>query len=72
MEKLAWWQTPLILALGRQRQGALSVRDQTGLHNKFPDSQRYIVRPCLKTDEQISMGIIVIFLAHLLFFATGG
>jgi hypothetical protein len=41
----AWWRTPLIPALGRQR--------QPGLQSEFQDSQSYTEKPCLeKTNKQ--------------------
>jgi hypothetical protein len=33
-----WWYTPLITALGRQRQADFSVQGQPGLQSKFQDS----------------------------------
>jgi hypothetical protein len=36
-----WWCTPLILALGRQRQADFWVRGQPGLQSEFQDSQDY-------------------------------
>jgi hypothetical protein len=37
----AWWLTPLIPALGRQRQADFWVRDQPGLQSEFQNSQGY-------------------------------
>jgi hypothetical protein len=48
----AWLHTPLIPALGRQRQ---AVRDQPSLQSEFQDSQGYTEKPCLektKTKKQ--------------------
>jgi hypothetical protein len=36
-----WWPTPLIPALGRQRQVDLWVQGQPGLQSEFQDSQGY-------------------------------
>jgi hypothetical protein len=36
-----WWRTPLILALGRQRQADFWIRCQPGLQSEFQDSQGY-------------------------------
>jgi hypothetical protein len=44
----AWWHTPLIPALGRQRQVDFWVRGQLGLQSEFQDSQGYTEKPCLK------------------------
>jgi hypothetical protein len=43
-----WWCTPLIPALGRQRQVDFSVRGQPSLQNEFQDSQSYTEKPCLE------------------------
>jgi hypothetical protein len=45
MEKLAgrWWRTPLIPALGRQRQAVFWVRGQCGLQSEYQDSLVYRV-----------------------------
>jgi hypothetical protein len=40
--------TPLIPALGRQRQADFSVRGQPGLQSEFQDSQDYTEKPCLE------------------------
>jgi hypothetical protein len=44
----AWWRTPLIPALGRQRQADFWVRGQPGLQSEFQDSQGYTEKPCLE------------------------
>jgi hypothetical protein len=44
----AWWRTPLIPALGRQRQEDFWVRGQPGLQSEFQDSQGYTEKPCLE------------------------
>jgi hypothetical protein len=43
-----WWRTPLIPALGRQRQADFWVRGQPGLQSEFQDSQGYTEKPCLE------------------------
>ena len=43
-----WWHTPLIPALGRQRQEDFWVRGQPGLQSEFQDSQGYTEKPCLE------------------------
>jgi hypothetical protein len=47
-----WWCTPLIPALGRQRQADFLVRGQPGLQSEFQDSQGYTEKPCLKKQKQ--------------------
>jgi hypothetical protein len=48
-----WWHTPLIPALGRQRQVDFWVRGQPDLQSEFQDSQGYTEKPCLeKTNKQ--------------------
>jgi hypothetical protein len=42
-----WWHTPLIPALGRQRQEDFGVRGQPGLQSEFQDSQGYTEKTCL-------------------------
>jgi hypothetical protein len=44
----AWWRTPLIPALGRQRQADFWVWGQPGLQSEFQDSQGYTEKPCLE------------------------
>jgi hypothetical protein len=43
-----WWCTPILPALGRQRQVDFWVRGQPGLQSEFQDSQGYTEKPCLK------------------------
>jgi hypothetical protein len=43
-----WWHTPLIPALGRQRQSDFLVRGQPDLQSEFQESQDYTVKPCLE------------------------
>jgi hypothetical protein len=47
-ERWAWWRTPLIPALRRQRQADFWVRGQPGLQSKFQDSQGYTEKSCLE------------------------
>jgi hypothetical protein len=47
----AWWRTPLIPALGRQRQADFWVRGQPGLPSEFQDSQGYTEKPCLEKNH---------------------
>ena len=48
-----WWWTPLIPALGRQRQEDFWVQGQPGLQSEFQDSQGYTEKLCLeKTQKQ--------------------
>jgi hypothetical protein len=42
------WRTPLIPALGRQRQADFRVLVQPGLQSEFQDSQDYTEKPCLE------------------------
>jgi hypothetical protein len=58
----AWWRTPLIPALGRQRQVDLWVRGQPGLQSEFQDSQGYTEKPCLekpKKKKKNSQGLLL-------------
>jgi hypothetical protein len=48
----AWWRTPLISALGRQKQVDFWVRGQPGLQSEFQDSQGYTEKPCLEKQKQ--------------------
>ena len=43
-----WWYTPLIPALGRQRQADFWVRGQPGPQCEFQDSQGYTEKSCLE------------------------
>jgi hypothetical protein len=47
-----WWRTPLIPALGRQKQADFWVRGQPGLQSEFQDSQGYTEKPCLKKPKK--------------------
>jgi hypothetical protein len=48
----AWWRTPLISALGRQRQTFFWVQGQPGLQSEFQDSQSYTEKPCVKKPKE--------------------
>jgi hypothetical protein len=52
LEGRAWWRTPLIPALGRQRQVDFWVRGQPGLQSEFQDSQGYTEKPCLEKPKK--------------------
>jgi hypothetical protein len=47
-----WWLTPLIPALGRQRQVDFWVWGQPGLQSEFQDSQGYTEKPCRKKQNK--------------------
>ena len=47
-----WWRTPLIPALGRQRQADSWVQGQPGQQHEFQDSQGYTEKPCLETPKK--------------------
>jgi hypothetical protein len=47
----AWWRTPLIPALGRQRQADFWVWGQLGLLSEFQDSQGYTEKSCLENKQ---------------------
>jgi hypothetical protein len=47
-----WWCTPLIPALGRQRQADFWVRGQPGLQSEFQDTQGYTEKPCLEKPKK--------------------
>jgi hypothetical protein len=44
--------SPLIPALGRQRQADFCVQGQPGLQSEFQDSQDYTEKPCLKNKQK--------------------
>jgi hypothetical protein len=48
-----WWRTPLIPALGRQRQEDFWVWGQPDLQSEFQDSQGYTEKPCLEKQNKI-------------------
>jgi hypothetical protein len=48
----AWSCTPLIPAIGRQRQANFRVLGQPGLQSEFQDSQGYTEKPCLKKQNK--------------------
>jgi hypothetical protein len=48
----AWWRTPLIPALGRQRQVDFWVRGQPGLQSELQDSQGYTKKPSRKNKNK--------------------
>jgi hypothetical protein len=47
-----WWCTPLIPALGRQRQVDFLVRGQPSLQSEFQDSQGCTEKPCLEKPKK--------------------
>jgi hypothetical protein len=49
--KRQWWLTPLIPALGRQREVDFWVRGQPFIQSEFQDSQGYTEKPCLKKKQ---------------------
>ena len=68
-----WWHTPLIPALGSQRQVDFCIRGQPGLQSEFQDSQGYIEKPRLgkqktKNKNKISTFTFLISTINLLIF----
>jgi hypothetical protein len=47
-----WWRTPLVPALGRQRQADFWVRGQPGVQSEFQDSQGYTEKSCLEKPKK--------------------
>jgi hypothetical protein len=47
-----WWRTPLIPALGRQRQADFWVQGQSDPQREFQDSQGYTEKLCWKQQQQ--------------------
>jgi hypothetical protein len=47
-----WWHTPLIPALGRQKQADFWVQGQPGLQSEFQDSQGYTEKPVSKNKKR--------------------
>jgi hypothetical protein len=60
-----FWHTPLILALGRQRQEDFWVRVQPGLQSEFQDSQGYTEKPRLEKPRKKKRINIKIYLDEL-------
>jgi hypothetical protein len=61
----AWWRTPLVPALGRQRQADFWVRGQPGLQSECQDSQGYTEKPCLKKTKQKNLKAIPLMNKHV-------
>jgi hypothetical protein len=64
-----WWCTPLIPALGRQRQADFWVQGQPGLQPEFQDRQGNTEKPCLKKQKQKIDAFILSF-DHIFFLAS--
>jgi hypothetical protein len=58
------WHTPLIPALGRQRQADFWVQGQPGLQSEFQDSQGYTEKLCLKKQKKIKSYHIVPYVSQ--------
>jgi hypothetical protein len=69
-----WWRTPLIPALGRQRQADLWVRGQPGLQSELQDSHATQRNPVSKKKKSESVRSLTLFLFKLfcLFFFNSG
>ena len=65
-----WWCTPLIPALGRQRQADFWVRGQPGLQSEFQDSQGYTEKSCLKKKKERKEGRCLLRMENIWMQAT--
>jgi hypothetical protein len=65
----AWWRTPLVPALRRQRQADFWVQGQPGLQSEFQDSQGYTEKLCLgktkKKKKKKKESVCSVFCLHV-------
>jgi hypothetical protein len=70
----AWWHTPSIPALGRQRQADFWVRGQPILQSEFQDCQGYTEKPCHEKQTKIVIMFFNMFcfnyLTYFIFFLS--
>jgi hypothetical protein len=68
---MQWWRTPLISALGRQRQADFWVQGQPGLQSEFQDSQGCTEKPCLKKTNwkkvYSAIFLLIILESHIMY-----